>query len=346
VIEVEMNDIKLEYRVRYQWWRLLEHILGKGPASTRFASKRLEVNELASRQLQVQGFGKSLEIPRIKNLSDSDFKRNFLHKGLPVVMEGKAKEWNCTKTWSPQWLSQHFGSDPVSLIDASPEDMTNINYEVQNVTLGDVLKAMDSGDISKYSRFNRILYDHPELLADFDWRWLYKMRNVLSSGNTFQVFIGGKGTRTQLHCASEHNLFTQVYGQKHWYIYEPACDIIFDPPVTGTPYFHSAFDPDAPDYSRFPGAQFLNRWECELSPGDVLFNPPSWWHHVTNLTGSIGVGFRWFGAIDCFKISFMQALLTVGATNPPIWVAAKNRTDFASIFSYMNAQRLKREKGS
>lgn len=341
-----MSDIRFSSRAAYQYWRLMEHLFGGGPASTRYQQQRSDVKSDVLKQLQSAGSGRVREIPREKNISDKDFKRQYLSQGKPVILEGRAREWACVKRWSPQWLAEHYGSDPVSLIDASPEDMTNINYEVMNATLADVLLAMDSGDITKYSRFNRILYDHPELVEDFDWRWLYKMRNLISSGNTFQVFIGGKGTRTQLHCASEHNLFTQVYGQKHWYIYSPHYDVVFDPPVTGTPYFHSAFDPDAPNFELFPAAKYVETWECELSPGDVLFNPPSWWHHVTNLTGSIGVGFRWFGAVDCFKISFMQALLTVGATNPPIWVAAKNRTDFATIFNYMNAKRLKREQGS
>ena len=57
---------------------------------------------------------------------------------------------------------------------------------------------------------------------------------------------------------------------------------------------------------------------------------------ITNKTNSIGVGFRWFNLKDSLKMSLTQTLLTIFSTNPPIWYATKNRTDFAKIFKYMN----------
>ena len=162
------------------------------------------------------------------------------------------------------------------------------------------------------------------------------MRNNISSGKTFQVFIGGKGTNTTLHCASEHNLFTQVYGEKHWFLYAPKSDFLLNPPITRSPYFYSKFNPENPNLNEFPAAKYLSTWECILKPGDVLFNPPLWWHQVKNLSHSIGVGFRWFSPFDSFRASFINTLMTILSTNPPIWTANKYRTDFARIFKYMN----------
>ena len=85
----------------------------------------------------------------------------------------------------------------------------------------------------------------------------------------------------------------------------------------------------------------MQAWECVLEPGDILFNPPSWWHHVTNLSESIGVGFRWFDLFSSTKSSFTQTLLTLFSSNPYIFQAMKNRTDFAKIFEYMNKKNRK-----
>ena len=93
-------------------------------------------------------------------------------------------------------------------------EMPSFILYILTTTLKDVIESIKLGDTNKYSRFNRILYDHPELIDDFDWKWLYNMRNKISSGKTFQVFIGGKGSKTTLHCATENNLFTQVFGEK------------------------------------------------------------------------------------------------------------------------------------
>ena len=284
--------------------------------------------------------GKLLQIDRVKNISVEEFKRTYLKHGVPVVIEGGGKEWNCVKNWNPQFIADKYGDDKVSLIDASPDDYNNISYQSEETTLRDVILTMDDRPIKKYSRFNRILHDHPELKKDFDMKWLLSMRNTISSGQTFQVFIGGKGTKTHIHCAAEHNLFTQVYGQKHWIIYPPEFDCVLEPSVTRTPYFHTAFDPDKPDYEKFPAMKYMDRYECLLEPGDILFLPPSYWHHVKNLSGSIGVAFRWFSA-DAFKVDFMQGLLTMISTNPPFILAARDRTNFAKIFTYMSRKQSK-----
>ena len=332
-----MTKIKFNQRTQYQFWRLLDHLIGNKVPSDKFNKQRKKVISSVSTNFQVNRIiGTVNQIDRVKDISDYDLKKNYINKGIPVVMEGKAKHWECVKKWTPDWLMQSYCDDKVSIFDASSQDMTNINYKVEETTLKDVLNSMKNGDTSKYSRFNRLLYDHPELIGDFDWKWLYSVRNKISSGKTFQVFIGGKGTRTTLHSASEHNLFTQVHGKKHWFLYPPENDIIFDPPITRAPYFHSQFDPDFPDFNDFPNAKYLQTLECELRPGDVLYNPPFWWHHVNNTTNSIGVGFRWFSPGDSFNKYFTQSLLTFFSTNPSIWKATKNRTDFTRIFKYMN----------
>ena len=335
-------SIKSKYLKKYQIWRVLDHFFGSSIPSKRFERRRNKITSKLNLEYKNKIVTpRLLKIERIKNISDHDFKNNYVKKGIPVVLEGKANEWLAVKKWSPDWLLENYCDDEVSLFDASIDNKSKVDYKVQQGTLRDVLEAMKIGDQSKYSRFNRILYDHPELIEDFDWKWLYKMRSKLSSGKTFQVFIGGKGTRTSLHAASENNLFTQIYGTKHWYLYPPENDIIFTPPITRSPYFHTLFDPDSADFEKYPNARHITTWECELKAGDVLYNPPSWWHHVTNKTNSIGVGFRWFSIRDSLKMSFTQTLLTIMSTNPPIWYATKNRTDFAKIFKYMNQKNNK-----
>lgn len=282
------------------------------------------------------------QVEKRKDLSLSEFKRIYLAQGIPVIFQGAAKHWPCVKKWSLEWLAQNYSQDEIHLIDAAPENIYEVHYEIEQKSLGQVLTDLKKDPIKNYSRFNRILYQHPELQADLDLPWLLQHRNAFASGKTFQVFIGGAGSKTHLHAAAEHNLFTQVYGKKAWVLYPPSYDGVLRPPVNRTPYFHSPFDPDAPDWNHFPEMQFLPRWECVLEPGDILFNPPSWWHHVNNPTDSIGVGFRWFST-QAFKLDWCQALLTLLAVNPPIWTATLNRDNFPRIFSSMQR---KQNRGS
>ena len=318
---------------QFQLWRILDHVLGGKPPAKRFESKRkqLQPNSLPTPQPVKQ-------IPVLAGLSDKEGRHQFMREGSPVVLKGKATNWRCVQEWSMEWLKTHFGGDRVDIFDPLDSDSKEVNYEIEVTTLSTILDAMEQGDISKYSRFNRLLYDHPELVEHFDWEWLHQMRSTWSSGKTYQVFIGGQGTKTSLHCAGEHNLFTQVHGKKHWYFIEPKADTWLNPPVTRTPYFHSMFDPECPDYASYPGMATTQIWECTLEPGDVLFNPPFWWHQVRNITPSIGVGFRWFDLVDNLASNATGTALTLMATNPPIWTATKHRTDFAAIFKHMQSK--------
>ncbi|MBT9548277.1 MAG: cupin-like domain-containing protein [Candidatus Sericytochromatia bacterium] len=330
---MELPNLPGTEKERQEYGRLwlLEHALGQ-KIQTWSAQQRKQLDTRILNQLK-RTPGRVLPIERRKNLSLAEYKRVYLGKGIPVVLQGAAKDWPAVGKWSPAFLSEHYGQDQIMLIDASPANLQNISRKPELTTLADVIASMDGDALKKYSRFNRILHEHPELQADLDLNWLLSRRNTLCSGRTFQVFIGGKGSKTHLHSASEHNLFVQVYGEKHWIIYPPGYDCVLTPPVTGTPYFHSEFNPEAPDFDAYPAMQYLDRYECTLQPGDILFNPPSWWHHVSNLTHSIGIGFRWFSA-DAFKLDVTQALLTLFATNPPIWTATRFRTDFARIFTH------------
>ncbi|MCH1583593.1 MAG: cupin-like domain-containing protein [Flavobacteriales bacterium] len=324
----------------YQIYRLLDHLVGGEVPAQRFhrgrseaSVREIEMHMSSQKQKPVK------EIPRVRNISDDDFQSEYVKRGLPVVLHGKAKDWKCVENWSMPWLRENYGSDEVSIFDPLASSSSEVRYDVEVTDLSTVLDAIESGDNSKYSRFNRLLYDHPELVRDFDWEWLQRARSSWSSGKTYQVFIGGKGTRTSLHCAGEHNLFTQVEGRKHWHLIEPSADIWLDPPITRTPYFYSVFDPASADYTRFPGMEYAQVWECLLEPGDVLFNPPFWWHQVTNTTPSIGVGFRWFDLLENIKINAVGTAMTLMSTNPPIWTATKHRTDFAAIFKQMQSEK-------
>lgn len=336
------NPLLPHERALYEALWFLEHAAGVGLKDPQALERwmeapRAQLRTAIAERLAKQGTpGVVREIERVRDISPEEFHTHYLRQGRPVILEGFAERWPAVSKWTPEFIANLYGDDKVTLINAAPDDMNRIDYRAEETTLRDVILNMDREPLKKYSRFNRLLHEHPELKDDFDVPWLLSLRNLISSGDTFQVFIGGKGSRTHLHAAAEHNVFVQVYGRKHWTIYHPTVDTLLEPPVNRTPYFHSAFNPDEPDYERFPGMRYVDRYEFELAPGDVYFMPPSWWHHVNNPTGSIGVAFRWFAPVDCLRANPMQMLLTLMSVNPPIWEAMGNRTDFPKIFSVMS----------
>lgn len=52
-------------------------------------------------------------------------------------------------------------------------------------------------------------------------------------------------------------------------------------------------DPTKPDLNTFPKSSEAEMWQCELKSGEMLYIPPTWWHHVTSLEKSFSVSFWW-----------------------------------------------------
>ena len=53
-------------------------------------------------------------------------------------------------------------------------------------------------------------------------------------------------------------------------------------------------DPEQPDVERFPLFERATAYECVIGPGDALFIPPDWWHHVRGLEKSITMSNNFF----------------------------------------------------
>ena len=56
--------------------------------------------------------------------------------------------------------------------------------------------------------------------------------------------------------------------------------------------YASRFDPDAPDFDSFPLARQAKPVECIVKPGELLYLPAGWFHHVRALEASLSAN-RW-----------------------------------------------------
>ena len=121
--------------------------------------------------------------------------------------------------------------------------------------------------------------------------------NTSASLSRAMLWIGHAGVRARLHHDRSHNFFVQVLGQKHFRLYPPseAVRLHAFPSIhparrqsqldaiaveTGDEGASVAF----PLYCDSGGAGHEGEmWEAVLSPGDLLYVPPFWWHEVSSL---------------------------------------------------------------
>eukprot|EP00457_Paulinella_chromatophora_P010521 gb/GEZN01010627.1/.p1 GENE.gb/GEZN01010627.1/~~gb/GEZN01010627.1/.p1 ORF type:complete len:380 (-),score=42.19 gb/GEZN01010627.1/:85-1119(-) len=106
----------------------------------------------------------------------------------------------------------------------------------------------------------------------------------------YQLFMGRKGSGSGLHSAIGVNVFRNVVGRKHWWFVPPSQSTYVWPSIN-----KNGFSLHSKTNHTDPQGHFhrLERYETVLHPGDVLINPPWFWHAVDNLDDfTVGVPSR------------------------------------------------------
>eukprot|EP00041_Stephanoeca_diplocostata_P024494 m.622099 g.622099 ORF g.622099 m.622099 type:complete len:206 (+) comp22542_c0_seq2:1370-1987(+) len=108
------------------------------------------------------------------------------------------------------------------------------------------------------------------------------------------AWLGPTGTVSPLHHDPYRNLLCQVVGRKRVRLYAPHHSAALYPYQDTLLCNTSQVDLENPDYASFPSfADAPPPLDCILGPGDMLYIPPKWWHHVRSLTSSFSVSFWW-----------------------------------------------------
>jgi hypothetical protein len=282
--------------------------------------------------------GGFFDIDQYDDLSPEKFRQEYLSSARPMVFRGAAKNWPCTRKWSPEYFGDKYGDDQVILI--NDHIATDESVE-ETITLREIIDNLDS-EKAKYARFVPILDNHPELFDDFDTSWLsqriHKKGLVKLWGNKGKgtslrshLFIGRKNAKTDVHCALTNNFFVNVYGKKRWFLISPEYNpMIYSPVNWGPGVFGTEVSPLDRDDPKHPLWKHVKGYMVTLNPGDVLFNPPFWWHHVTNITDSVAIGIRWYDVVNAMTASSTQNILSMLATNPSMISAALNAVEYGN----------------
>jgi len=111
-----------------------------------------------------------------------------------------------------------------------------------------------------------------------------------------RLWIGGP-VRTQTHNDRDHNLACVIAGRRRFVLFPPEqLSNLYVGPLDNPPPL-SLVDPEAPDLERFPryAAAIAAARVCWLEPGDAVFLPKYWWHHVTSLGPFNAMVNYWWG---------------------------------------------------
>jgi lysine-specific demethylase 8 len=247
-----------------------------------------------------------------------EFRREYMWKCRPVIIRGLARDWPCVQKWTPQYFYDKFASSEIALHDNEGLVSPDAEQRFESETLGSYLQRLEKGRAGKYLKFSQFLYQHPELLDDLNLDQLHRMQGNLTTHADYQIFIGGEGCYTPMHCGLPGNLFIQVYGKKTWLLYPARAYPAVDPPAARLFYFYSHVDPYHLDREAYPLFPLVDGYTVSLDAGDLFWNPPFWWHCVTNDTDSIAIAYRFNSLRLALRCSRLLTVASFMATKPTI----------------------------
>ncbi len=311
-----MKQIPVHDRATFNLSFLLEHYFPKSDfVKSMRATARLRIAE----HIQRGGKGKVIQVERLKEISPKDFRRDYLSKGIPVILEKGATAWPLAARWSFDNFRQRYGTEMIKLVQrkgvAADDEVAHGREFSEEIQFGDFLDQVIGGG-SKYMRFSPLLEKFPELLDDFDHDFFKQMAGN-NWGLTYQLFMGGAGTFTPLHNAMTSFFFVNVCGIKRWALIPNHYLAVMNPSADGFGYNHSKAQIDMSNVDAFPGFDCIDRMEAVMHPGDIFFLPSWMWHCVQNDAPTIGVrcGFIYPKGMvmEAFTLSFIRLF---AARNP------------------------------
>lgn len=233
----------------------------------------------------------------VKGIDPSALPDDILLSTEPLLLKGLANDWPLVKAArrshleAIDYLRAFYQDATVGIFFAGPEidgryfyndDVRSVNYERAMVKLDSVLDQLtqhldDKRPPHFYMGSTTVDTCLPGFRADNDLG--LGQRRALAS-----IWLGNR-TRVAAHFDVPDNVAVCGAGHRRFTLFPPQeLENLYPGPLDFTPggQVVSMVDFNQPDFERFPRfRQALSQGQvAELEPGDAVFIPSMWWHHV------------------------------------------------------------------
>jgi hypothetical protein len=259
------------------------------------------------------------------------FREEILPANEPVLLKGLVQDWPAVRAGLEsasalgaylRGLDQH---KPVAVLEGAPairgrffyrEDMRGLNFERRpatiTATIDRLLAQMETPEPPSLYIESTPTAEHLPAFAGANTNPLLPPTIIP------RLWVGNQLT-VQTHFDLSSNLACVVGGQRRFTLFPPdqVANLYVGPidfTVSGPPLsMVSLHSPDLQKYPRFAQALEHSR-VADLSPGDALFIPYAWWHHVESLAPfNVLVNYWWNEARQTGSPfdSMLHAMLTL-----------------------------------
>ena len=245
-----------------------------------------------------------LIVPVLDGIDGEDFYRHFYRAHRPVVVRGLFDHWPAREAWNLDHFAERLGDRAVRVQWAREADR---DYEGNAAAHGadqpfsKIAERLRSAEPSNDFYITANNSDGNRAAFAPFYREIGDVPGILAPGGAQQgfVWIGPKGTVTPWHHDLTNNLLLQFVGRKRVRMVAS-----HDTPLMRNhrhcfSRWRSADLLPGPAHDEKPAVL-----ECTIGPGEAVFLPIGWWHHVDGLDQTIGMSFTNFAWNNDFHSSY------------------------------------------
>lgn len=218
------------------------------------------------------------------------FERMFVSRPRPLILTDLSRDWPARR-WTLAALARRHPNLEVQVQVQAAIEPDGERHVYETMTLGAYIEAIGvSGSRGPYLSQLPIALIGQDLLREAPVPSPCPLQRFVFAN----LWAGPAGTNLGLHVDYEHNFFTQIEGRKQVRLIGPHFNAQCYPAGRNYCDMASFVDAFAPDLKRYPRFAEVELWSAELGPGETLFIPADWWHHVRAVSPSLSINLWWF----------------------------------------------------
>jgi hypothetical protein len=269
-------------------------------------------------------------IERVEFRSLDELRESFVGRSTPVIVSNSVDEETRAQYWSPATLRDLVGDRTVAVLRAEAgtfdyDAQGDRKYRSLQVPFADAMDALASAPEGS-GPFHYVRQIRLEEVGLHPVGLLGAQLLPPEAGRVVpRLWVGAAGCVTPLHYDGKNNLLAQMHGRKRVTLLPPTEHAnIYSYGVGHYAAHASRVDVEAVDAESFPDFPSAQMISFELLPGDTLFIPAFWWHHVRSLELSVSVN-EWWPArppqylvpasVDYLRIHYQKEKLARTLTN-------------------------------
>lgn len=245
-------------------------------------------------------------IERRSEVSTDEFFGRYSLGSRPVILTDVMRDWKAQHLWCrPEYLKAICGDEMVEIMhdrDSDPAYERNCESHRHRIPFRQYVDSVFSGGkgndrylVANNAFFQagrtKLLLDDIEFFPDY----LDERRDGF-----VHMWFGPANTVTPLHYDTCSIFLAQVMGRKRVTMFNPDQRALLYPSVG----VFSEINCEVWSPEKHPLYRYAERQVLILEPGEALFIPVGWWHHVRALDTSISVSMTNFRSSDILTRTF------------------------------------------